>query len=158
MKLFRKKEEKNILKKIFRKKSPLEKFYDKNKLFIKYCLISLMCTGILYLIFYIVDKLTNGNYFLANFLSYSISFAILFLMNQRLFKARPLRRKARIKQLSSFIIVRVIGFPIDSFILHTLISNFNMDNMAAKVIGSFIMFIYNYLTNKLFIFDKNRFI
>ena len=155
MKLFKKKE-KSFFKKIFRRKSKLEKFYDRNEEFIKYCLISLMCTGILYLIFFIVDKITKGNYFLANFLSYFISFAVLFFMNQKLFKARPVRKRDKAKQISAFVIVRIIGFPLDSFILHMLISKFNIDNMTAKVIGSLIMFIYNYLTNKLFVFRKNK--
>ena len=157
MKLFKKKE-KSFFKRIFRKRSKLEKFYDRNEEFIKYCLISLMCTGILYLIFFIVNKFTNGNYFLANFLSYFISFAVLFCMNQKLFKARPVRKRDKAKQISAFIIVRIIGFPLDSFILHMLISKFDIDNMTAKIIGSLIMFIYNYLTNKLFVFKKNRFI
>ena len=54
MQLFKKKEKK-LFKKIFRKKSKLEKFYDKNEEFIKYCLVSTICTGILYLVFFIVD-------------------------------------------------------------------------------------------------------
>lgn len=157
MKLFKKKE-KSFFKRIFRKKSKLEKFYDRNEEFIRYCLISLICTGLLYLIFFIVNKLTNGNYFLANFLSYFISFTVLFFMNQKLFKARPVRKRDKAKQISAFIIVRIIGFPLDSFILHMLISKFDIDNMTAKIIGSLIMFIYNYLTNKLFVFKKNRFI
>ena len=64
---------------IFKKKTKLEKFYNKNEEFIKYCVVSTVCTGILYLVFFIVDYITNGNYLIANFLSYTISFAILFI-------------------------------------------------------------------------------
>ncbi len=155
MSLFKKKD-KCIFGKIFRKKSKLEKFYDKNKEFINYCLISLVCTGILYLVFFIVNKVTNGNYLLANFLSYTISFTILFIWDQKLFKSRPIRRKDRMVQIFSFIIIRLIGFPLDSFVLHIFISNFNMENMVAKVVSSMVMFMYNYVTNKLFIFRKNK--
>ena len=158
MKFFRRKEEKNIFKKIFRKRSRLEKFYDRNKEFLKYSLISVICTIILYIIFYIVNKITNGDYFLANFLSYFISFTVLFFMNQRLFKSKPIRRRDKFRQVTSFVVVRVIGFPLDSYVLYLLINNFDMDNMTAKIIGSLIMFIYNYLTNKLFVFKKNNFI
>lgn len=155
MSLFKKKD-KCIFVEIFRKKSKLEKFYDKNKEFINYCLISLVCTGILYLVFFIVNKVTNGNYLLANFLSYTISFTILFIWDQKLFKSRPIRRKDRMVQIFSFIIIRLIGFPLDSFVLHIFISNFNMENMVAKVVSSMVMFMYNYVTNKLFIFRKNK--
>ena len=157
MQLFKKKEKK-LFKKIFRKKSKLEKFYDKNEEFIKYCLVSTICTGILYLVFFIVDLITKGNYLLANFLSYTISFTVLFILDQRVFKSRPIRKRDKLKQLTAFIIVRIIGFPLDSLVLSILINKFGIGNMAAKVLGSIIMFMYNYVTNKLFVFKKNKLI
>lgn len=153
---FFKRKEKNIFKKIFRKKSRIEKLYYKNEEFIKYCLVSLVCTGILYLVFFFVDLITRGNYLLANFLSYTISFTVLFVWDQKLFKSKPIRKRDKIMQVISFIIVRVVGFPLDSLVLHVLISEFNMSNMVAKIFGSLIMFMYNYITNKLFIFKKNK--
>lgn len=157
MQLFKKKEKK-LFKNIFRKKSKLEKFYDKNEEFIKYCLVSTICTGILYLVFFIVDLITKGNYLLANFLSYTISFTVLFILDQRVFKSRPIRKRDKLKQLTAFIIVRIIGFPLDSLVLSILINKFGIGNMAAKVLGSLIMFMYNYVTNKLFVFKKNKLI
>ena len=140
--------------KLFKRKSNIEKFYDKNEEFIKYCFVSAVCTGILYLVFFVVDLITRGNYLLANFFSYTISFAVLYIWDKRIFKTRPKRKRDRAKMLSSFIIVRIIGFPLDSMVLSILINNFDMGNMFAKVVGSLIMFIYNYLTNKLFVFNK----
>lgn len=150
------KKEKNVFKRIFKKKSKLEKLYYKNEEFIKYCLISLACTGILYLVFFVVDLITGGNYLLANFLSYTISFTVLFFWDQKLFNSRPLRKSKRFAQITSFIIIRVIGFPLDSFVLSVLINKFNIENMSAKILGSLVMFMYNYITNKLFIFKKNK--
>ncbi len=141
---------------LFRRKSKLEKFYDKNKEFINYCLISAVCTGILYLVFFLVDLITKGNYLLANFFSYVISFTVLFIWDRHIFKSKPKKRKDKISQLISFIIIRVVGFPLDSLVLHILIANFSMGNMLAKIFGSLIMFIYNYLTNKLFVFKKAK--
>lgn len=141
---------------IFRRKNKFERFYDNNEEFIKYCLVSAVCTVILYLVFFLVDLISNGNYLLANFFSYTISFSVLYVWDQKIFKSRPKKRTGRIAQLITFIIIRVVGFPLDSLVLHILISNFNMGNMLAKVLGSLIMFIYNYLTNKLFVFNKNK--
>lgn len=140
----------------FKKKSKLEKFYYKNEEFILYSLVSIFCTILLYLLFYIVDKITNGNYILANFISYLLSFSLLFVLNQKLFKSRPLTKKGRFNQLMTFAVIRVVGFPIDSAILSLLINYSNMNNMVAKIIVSLIMFIYNYITNKLFVFKKNK--
>lgn len=157
MSIFKKKNQ-NIFSKMFRKKSKLEKLYYKNEEFIKYCLVSAICTGILYLVFFIVDFISNGNYLLANFLSYTISFAVLFIWDQRIFKSKPRRKKDKLTQVTAFIIVRVIGFPIDSLVLSFLIKRFSIGNMVAKILASFIMFMYNYVTNKLFVFKKNKLI
>ncbi len=157
MNIFKKKD-KNIFSKIFRRKTKLEKIYYKNEEFIKYCLVSAICTGILYLVFFIVDFISNGNYLLANFLSYTISFAVLFIWDQRIFKSKPRRKKDKLAQVTAFIIVRVIGFPIDSLVLSFLIKRFSIGNMVAKILASFIMFMYNYVTNKLFVFKKNKLI
>ena len=144
--------------KLFKKKSKLEKFYYKNKEFIDYNIVSFICTIILYVVFFLVNVITKGNYLMANFFSYTISFTVLYILDKEVFKSKPRRKKERAKQLTSFIIVRIIGFPLDSLVLHLLISNFSMNNMLAKFIGSMIMFIYNYLTNKLFVFNKNKLI
>ncbi len=157
MSIFKKKKQ-NVFSKIFRKKSKIEKLYYKNEEFIKYCFVSFVCTGILYLVFFLVDLITKGNYMLANFLSYTISFTILFIWDQRVFKSKPRRKKEKIAQVTSFIIIRVIGFPLDSIVLSILINKFSIGNMAAKVLGSFIMFMYNYITNKVFVFKKNKLI
>lgn len=157
MNIFKKKK-KNVLTRIFRKKSKLEKFYLKNEEFIKYSFVSTVCTGMLFLIFFLVDLITKGNYLLANFLSYTISFTVLFIWDRKVFKSKPVRRRDKLAQLTSFIIIRVIGFPLDSLVLSVLINKFHIANMAAKVLGSLIMFMYNYITNKLFVFKKNKLI
>ncbi len=157
MSIFKKKS-KNIFSKIFRRRTKLEKIYYKNEEFIKYCFVSFVCTCVLYLIFFLVDLITKGNYMLANFLSYTISFTILFIWDQKIFKSKPKRRKDKIAQVTSFVIIRLIGFPLDSLVLSVLINKFNIENMAAKVLGSLIMFMYNYVTNKIFVFKKNKLI
>ena len=157
MNIFKKKN-KNVLTRIFRKKSKLEKFYLKNEEFIKYSFVSTVCTGILFLIFFLVDLITKGNYLLANFLSYTISFTVLFIWDIKLFNANPKTRRVNVPKLSTFKILILIRFPLDSLVLSVLINKFHIANMAAKVLGSLIMFMYNYMTNKLFVFKKNKLI
>lgn len=141
---------------LFKRKSKLKKFYCKNEIFIKYCFVSFVCTCILYLVFYLVNLITKGNYLLANFLSYAISFTVLFFWNRKVFNYKPIRRKDRLEQTISFVIIRAIGFPLDSFILFLLIKEFNIGNMTAKVLASLIMFMYNYITNKLFVYKERK--
>lgn len=144
------------LKNIFRKKSKIEKFYYKNKEFIDYSLVSLVCTLILYILYFFVTYLTNGRYIIANFIAYFVSFTILFILDQKIFKSKPLGKKAKLYQLTIFIILRIIGFMIDSSILVLLIEKFGVTNAISKIISSLITFMFNYITNKLFVFKKNK--
>ncbi len=140
--------------KLFRKKNKFEKFYDKNEEFIKYTFVSTVCTGILYALYFFITWITKGRYLVANTIAYSISFIVLFIWDQRLFNSRPKRKKDRFYQLFFFILFRVIGFIIDSSILILLIERCNLDSGVAKIISSLITFMFNYITNKLFVFKK----
>lgn len=141
--------------KLFRRRSKLERFYYKNKEFIDYNIVSFICTIVLYLVFFIVDSITKGNYLVANFFSYTISFTLLYILDREVFKSKPRSKRKKAAQVSAFIIVRVIGFPLDSLVLTFLIQYFHLGNLIAKVLASFIMFVYNYTTNKLFVFKNN---
>lgn len=153
MALFKK--DNNILD-IFKKKNKFQRVFDKNRQIIEYTFVSVVCTLLFYLIFYIVDKITNGNYLLANFLSYTISFSLLYYLDIKVFDSFLISKRKRAKRFFNFLLVRIIGFPIDSLLLFFLIRYFSMTNMEAKVLGSLIMFIYNYYTNKIFVFEKNK--
>lgn len=153
MALFKK--DNNILD-IFKKKNKFQRVFDKNRQIIEYTFVSVVCTLLFYLIFYIVDKITNGNYLLANFLSYTISFSLLYYLDIKVFDSFLISKRKRAKRFFNFLLVRIIGFPIDSLLLSFLIRYFSMTNMEAKVLGSLIMFIYNYYTNKIFVFEKNK--
>lgn len=45
---------------------------------------------------------------------------------------------------------------IDSSILVLLIEKFDVPNAYSKVLSSLITFMFNYVTNKLFVFKKNK--
>ena len=146
------------LRNLFRKKGLIEKFYYKNKEFINYCIVSTVCTMILYFLYFLITWLTKGNYIFANLIAYITSFTILYIWDMKVFKSKPLRKKKRLYQLLMFIIFRIIGFAIDSFILIFLIEHFKMSHVIAKIMSSLITFMFNYITNKLFVFKERNFI
>ena len=128
--------------------------YIKNKKFIRYCSISIFCTIILYTIYFIITKINKDAYIIANFIAYIVSFSILFYLNQKLFKSIPKDKKTKITQILDFIIFRLVGFLIDSAFLIIFIEKVEMTNFASKIISSLLTFIYNYYTNKKYVFKK----
>lgn len=134
----------------------IKEIYLKNKLFIHYCIISFLCTIILYIVYYLVNYFSNNQYILANFLGYLISFTMLFIYDQKLFNSKPKDKKALLKQILIFIIIRALGFLLESLILIVLIEKIGLSSLIAKLISSTIIFIYNYLANKKYVFIKEK--
>lgn len=134
----------------------IKKIYIKNKLFIHYCIISFLCTIILYLVYFIVNYISNNQYILANFFGYLISFTLLFILDQKLFKSKPKDKKILLKQVLIFIFIRAMGFLLESMILIILIEKLKLSSFIAKLISSTIIFIYNYLANKKYVFIKEK--
>lgn len=120
--------------------------------FIKYTLISLFCTLVFFVIYVSLNYFTNGKYLIANGFAYFISFTIQFILNQRLFKARPNKHHKHFLQGLAFISVRLIGFPCDQFLLFIFVDKVHLSYLMGKLFDSLIMFIYNYLTNKYIVF------
>ena len=125
---------------------------NKQDEFIKYTLISLFCTLIFFVIYVSLNYFTDGKYLIANGFAYFISFSIQFLLNQRLFKAKPDKHHMHFIQGIAFISVRLLGFPCDQFLLFIFVDKVHLSYLIGKLFDSLIMFIYNYLTNKFIVF------
>lgn len=134
----------------------IKKIYKTNKQFIDYTGVSLFCTGILYGLYFGITWLTHGHYILANFVGYAVSFTVLYLLDRKIFEAFLTTRKEKVRQVNNFILYRIIGFVIESLILVLFIEHLLIPNGLAKLISSLITFMYNYITNKLFVFKNNK--
>ena len=130
----------------------IKEIYLKNNLFIHYCIISFLCTIILYIVYFLINYVSGNQYILANFWGYLVSFTLLFILDQKLFKSRPKDKKILLKQILIFIVIRAIAFLLESIILVILIEKIKLSNIIAKFISSTIIFIYNYLANKNYVF------
>ncbi len=133
----------------------LIELYYKNEKFIKYCMISFFSTILMFSLFFIINLITNGLYIVANVIAYTTSFTVLFILDRKLFNAVPKRKRDKAKQLSNFIIFRGIGLIIDSILLTIFIEYFKIPHFISKIMSSSMTFMYNYMTNKLFVF-KNK--
>ena len=134
----------------------IKEIYLKNNLFIHYCIISFLCTIILYIVYFLINYVSGNQYILANFLGYLVSFTLLFILDQKLFKSRPKDKKILLKQILIFIVIRAIAFLLESIILVILIEKIKLSNIIAKLISSTIIFIYNYLANKNYVFINKK--
>jgi putative flippase GtrA len=146
---------KKVFKQLFSRKMTLkQKFKDEDFQFVFYVLISNFSSVVFFLLYVLFTYvLTNGNYILANTVAYTVSFTVLYLLDRNLFKAKTRSKKKFLLQATSFIVLRVIGFPLDTGLLYVLVEKVGLGKLMGKLVGSLIMFFFNYLTNKLFVFS-----
>ena len=146
---------KRVFKELFSRRMTLkQKFKDEDFQFVFYVLISNF-SSLVFLVLYVLFTyvFTNGNYILANTVAYAVSFTVLYLLDRNLFKAKTRSKKKFLLQASSFITLRIIGFPLDTALLYVLVEKVGLGKLLGKLVGSLIMFFFNYLTNKLFVFS-----
>ena len=146
---------KKVFKQLFSREMTLkQKFKDEDFQFVFYVLISNFSSVVFFLLYVLFTYvITNENYILANTVAYTVSFTVLYLLDRNLFKAQTRSKKKFMLQASSFIILRVIGFPLDTGLLYILVEKVRLGKLLGKLVGSLIMFFFNYITNKLFVFS-----
>lgn len=125
---------------------------ENNYEFLMYIMISLFCTLVFLVLYVFINAITGGNYLLANGIAYFVSFTLLYILDQRLFKAKTSHKGKGAIQLIAFVTVRLVGFPLDEGLLYFFVDKVGFGKLIGKLFGSLIMFVFNYLTNKFIIF------
>ncbi len=119
--------------------------------FFRYLGIGIISTLVDWAIFYMLIGSLGVFYMLALAISYLISTVISFFLNKR-YTFRNTYKKVHF-QLASFVAVAIAGLAINEAIVYGLAhyvfgSNASLALMAARVIATFIAFVWNFMINK----------
>jgi len=119
--------------------------------FIRYLGIGIIATLVDWAIFYMLIGALGVFYVLALAISYLISTVLSFFLNKR-YTFRNTYKRIHF-QLASFVAVAAAGLAINEAIVYVLVyyifgSSASMALMAARVIATFVVFIWNFMINK----------
>lgn len=127
----------------------------KYKMFLKYLLVSLVVSAINVAIYAILVNVSKGNHIFSNIIAWIISTYVNFEFNKKIvFKNEE--NKSRLKQMSSFYVLRLTSLVIDTLVLKLCIEVFLMHYIIAKIISNFSTTFNNYFISKYYIFNKKK--
>ncbi len=123
------------------------------KEFILYVVVGGISTLTEWAVFGLLDKFATGLYYLASvIIAYVISTFVNWLAGRILvFKTR---KQSFWREIISVYLASVIGLLLNLGIMWLEVSKFGIDKMISKVIATVLVFAYNFLIRKYFIYKK----
>ena len=123
-----------------------------NNKFVKYVFFAII-TSVLnvgtYMIFY---NLIIDNIIISNVVAYTVSITTSFVINKKVvFKNN---NKSIFRQIFSYLLVKVLSFTIDSFVLLVAVDYLGLNNFLSKLIANASTTISNYTLNNKVVFKQ----
>lgn len=117
---------------------------------IKFGIVGIIATLLEWVIFYVFTNLLNVHYSISTVIGFSISTIFNYYASIK-FVFNVNKDKNVVSNFINFILFSVIGLMLNELILWICIDKFYLYNMIAKVIATFIVMIFNFITRKLFL-------
>ena len=123
-----------------------------NKIFlqlVKFGIVGVLATLLEWVIFYICTNILNIHYSISTIIGFSIS--TLFNYWASVKWVFDVNKENNSKNFIFFISFSIIGLLLNELILYICIEKLNLYNMLGKIIATFVVMIFNFITRKIFL-------
>ncbi|MFM1539355.1 GtrA family protein [Helcococcus bovis] len=136
-------------------KENLLKMYEKYKGIILYIFFGGITTLINIVSYYLFYNVFNVSNVTSNIIAWFLSVIFAFATNKIwVFNSKSWDAKIAIKELVSFISVRLLTGVFDTSVMYIGVDLFKFNSLIMKILSNLIVLISNYIGSKLFIFKK----
>ena len=106
-------------------------------------------------ILFILTQFLNVHYLISGMISFTVSVIYNYILSiMWVFDAKKDSNKAQ--ELSIFIGLSVIGLGINQFIMWVMVDKIGVYYMLSKIVSTFVVMVYNFITRKIFIEQKSN--
>jgi len=119
--------------------------------FIQYFFVGLFCAIVNWCAFYVFNYRLQISYLPAAIAAFFISATVNFFLCKIIFKSKKGRK--RITEYVMVVMVGAIGLSIDLGVMTLCIEFLGFPNMFAKITGTGVAFIFNYISKQFYIFS-----
>ena len=105
----------------------------------------LIDSGVLFLL----TEYLNVYYLVSSVISFIVSLIFNYILS--ILWVFDVKKKQTIKEISLFVILSVIGLGINQVVMYVGADILNIYYMICKIISTFIVMVYNFITRKIFI-------
>jgi dolichol-phosphate mannosyltransferase len=128
--------------------------YPALKQFTKFCLVGFFNTAIDFLVYLFLTRLFIIYFVLANACSFLVAVTWSFIFN-KYWTFRNGEKKIK-KQYLQFLFINVIGLILNTLILYTFVTYFNLYDLLAKALAIVIVLFWNFGMNRYWTFGEKK--
>lgn len=129
------------------------KLYVKYNELILYIFYGVLTTIVNYAVYYIATRVYQFSVIVSTFIAWILAVLFAFVTNKLfVFNSKSFKPKLLMKELSSFIICRVLSGTMDISIMWLFVDILGYNDIVIKIASNVIVTLTNYTVSKLFIF------
>ena len=102
-----------------------------------------------YALLYVLTEFVGIHYLISSIISFSASVIFNYIFSIKW--VFDVKKKQGTKEFIIFVILSVIGLGINSFIMYLMVDTCKIYYMISKLVSTFIVMVYNFVTRKIFI-------
>lgn len=106
-----------------------------------------------YGIYTLLLQVFHINYVISGIISFSVSVIFNYILS--IIWVFDIKKKQTVKEFIIFVILSVIGLILNTIILYISVDKFHIHEQIGKIIATAIVMVYNFITRKIFIEQKN---
>ena len=100
-------------------------------------------------VLFVLTEYLNVYYLVSSVISFIVSLIFNYILS--ILWVFDIKKKQTIKEISLFVILSVIGLGINQLVMYVGADILNIYYMICKIISTFIVMVYNFITRKIFI-------
>lgn len=100
-------------------------------------------------VLFVLTEYFNIYYLVSSVISFIVSLIFNYILS--IFWVFDVKKKQTIKEISLFVVLSVIGLGINQLVMYVGADILHIYYMICKVVSTFIVMVYNFITRKIFI-------
>ena len=119
----------------------------------KFGIVGVLCFFIDYGVLYVLTEFVKIPYLISSAISFSASVIVNYILSMKyVFSSKKNVNKAG--EFSVFVLLSVIGLGLNEVIMWFCVEKISIYYMAAKIVSTALVMIYNFITRKIFLEER----
>lgn len=121
----------------------------------KFGVVGFLCFFIDYFVLFAATEILGINYLISSGISFSVSVIINYILSTK-FVFQTKQDTNKMKEFIIFVILSLVGLGINQIIMWFTVEKVSIYYMLGKIIATAIVMVYNFITRKIFLEDKEE--
>ncbi len=121
----------------------------------KFGVVGFLCFFIDYFVLFVATDMIGINYLISSGISFSVSVIINYILSTK-FVFQTKQDTNKMKEFIVFVILSLVGLLINQIIMWFTVEKVSIYYMIGKIIATAIVMVYNFITRKIFLEDKEE--